>query len=223
MLLALISGVPILDFLATLPILIPLLLPMLTVHEVSHGWVANRLGDDTAKIMGRLTLNPIKHLDRNGAIAFLLIGIGFAKPVPVNPYRLGMNPRKGMAFVAAAGPLSNFAMAAICAIPFRLGWLTNDHPLESSSVVTIAFGLVILYNLILMVFNLLPIPPFDGYRIAVGVLPQNLATELQKLERYMNIILAVFLALVFFTPLISYFIGNGVNFFSSILIGGDLF
>lgn len=223
MLLALFSGVDIFDFLASLPILIPFLLPSLVLHEVSHGWVANRLGDPTARQLGRLTLNPISHLDRGGTLAFLIIGIGFAKPVPVNPFRLNMDPRKGMALVAAAGPLSNIAIAAIFSIPFRLDWITTDSPLDSSSIYAIAFGLIILYNLILGIFNLMPIPPFDGYRITVGLLPREYAISFSKLEKHMNIILVVFLALVFFTPWISYIISGGVNFFSKILTGGDLF
>ncbi len=223
MLLALYSGVDILDFLMTLPILIPVLLPILILHEISHGLVAHWLGDDTAKSLGRLSLNPLSHLDRAGTIMFLLIGIGYAKPVPVNPYRLNITPRKGMAIIAAAGPLTNLLIAAIFSIPFRLNWLNGDDPLSSSNIIAIFVALIILYNLILTIFNLIPIPPFDGFRILVGILPKHWANPVAKTEQYSQYIFIVLLILIFFTPVISLIIENGVDFFSKLLMGGELF
>ncbi|MDD5094576.1 MAG: site-2 protease family protein [Dehalococcoidia bacterium] len=222
MLLVLNSGASLTDFLLALPILIPVLLPMLVFHEVSHGWVAYRLGDNTAKQMGRLSLNPLPHIDAGGAIAFLLIGIGWAKPVPVNPYRLRMDPRKGMAIVAAAGPITNLTMAAIFAIPFRLDWISADNPLESSSLLTMFFALIVLFNLILAIFNLLPVPPFDGYRIVVGILPRQWASPVANLEKYAPLIIVGFLILVFYTGLISSVIDSAVNFFSNAFMGQQL-
>ena len=161
-------------FFTVIPIAILALLPMLVLHEVSHGWVANGLGDDTAKNMGRLSLNPISHLDRTGTIMLLLIGFGWAKPVPVNPYQLGMEPRKGMAIVGAAGPLTNFSMAALFSIVYRVASIELPGSWDAISF-SDWLGVLILFivqiNVLLGILNLIPVPPLDGFRIAVGVLP----------------------------------------------------
>lgn len=216
-------GVSPIDFLISFVITIPFILTALTFHEVSHGFVANWLGDHTAKSMGRLSLNPISHLSRAGTLAFLIIGVGFAKPVPVNPYALNMDPRKGMAVVAAAGPLSNLLIAAIFSVPFRLDLISSDDPLESSSIFMVAISFIILINLILAIFNMLPIPPFDGYRIVVGVLPREQAISFTKVEKYFPAILVGFVAIIMFTNIWSFIVGNGVNFFSTIFLGQDIY
>lgn len=168
---------------------LPVLLAI-TVHEVAHGWVALRLGDRTAQMLGRLTLNPIKHIDPVGTLLvpglLLLIGgfvFGWAKPVPVTWDNL-RNPKRDMAIVAAAGPLSNFIMAAMWAILLKVGvsvgasWSWFSQPL----VMMAQAGITI--NLILMVLNLVPIPPLDGGRIAVGMLPGPWAWRLSRIEPY---------------------------------------
>lgn len=166
------------------------LLFAITVHEVAHGWVALRFGDRTAQMLGRLTLNPIKHIDPIGTIlvpgALLMLGgfiFGWAKPVPVD-YRNLQNPKRDMAIVAAAGPLANLAMAIGWAIIAKIGLiLATTFPW--ASVPMILMGKIgIFLNLVLMVLNLLPIPPLDGGRVLTGLLPNRWAIMLAKMEPY---------------------------------------
>ena len=161
----------------------------ITVHEVAHGWVAKKYGDNTASILGRLTLNPVKHIDILGTIIIpgllLLSGTGFifgwAKPVPVDP-RNFVNPKKDMAIVALAGPVSNFLMAIAWALIVRLGVFIN---VEFVSFPLIYAGMAgISINLILGLINLIPIPPLDGSRIVTGILPHRLAYQYNRLERF---------------------------------------
>ncbi len=166
---------------------IPVLLAI-TLHEAAHGYVALKLGDDTALSAGRVTFNPLKHIDRFGTIllpALLLLVkspflFGYAKPVPVNFARLG-NPRRDMIFVAAAGPATNLILATVSALLLHLivlfpppaaGWIGEN--LRNSVVI----------NVVLAVFNMLPLPPLDGGRVAVGLLPDMLAFRLARLERW---------------------------------------
>jgi Zn-dependent protease len=170
---------------AALPILFAI-----TVHEVAHGWVAKRLGDPTAERMGRLTLNPLKHIDPIGTVLVPIlliitagIAIGWAKPVPVTWENL-RKPKRDMALVALAGPAANLLMAIFWALvmkitlilPASVGWVTE--PLLYMA----RFGILI--NVILMVFNLLPIPPLDGGRVATGLLPGPWSWQLSRLEPY---------------------------------------
>ncbi|HVA54598.1 MAG TPA: site-2 protease family protein, partial [Gammaproteobacteria bacterium] len=155
----------------------PPVLFAITLHEVAHGWVARRFGDPTAQMLGRLTINPLKHIDPVGTIIvpvlLLVLHTGFlfgwAKPVPISP-RNFKNPRRDMAIVAAAGPLSNLVMGIIWALVIRLGALLYPtlHWIEP----LIYMGLAgVLINVALMVFNLIPLPPLDGGRVLVGLLP----------------------------------------------------
>lgn len=161
----------------------------ITVHEVAHGWVAKKLGDDTASILGRLTLNPIKHVDKLGTIIIpgllLLSGTGFifgwAKPVPVDPRKF-VNPKRDMAFVALAGPVSNFLMAICWALFARLGVMIEVEAFSLPLIYTGIAGISI--NLVLALINLIPIPPLDGSRIVTGILPNKLAYQYNRLERF---------------------------------------
>ena len=168
----------------------------ITVHEAAHGYVAKYFGDLTADRMGRISLNPLKHIDPFGtillpALTVMLGGIlfGWAKPVPVNFANL-RNPKKDMLWVAAAGPLANFVMAIFWALMIRLSVNVPE---------TIAYPLALMgnagvsINVVLMVLNLLPLPPLDGGRIAVSLLPYNLAQPFAQIERYGFIILIVLL------------------------------
>lgn len=167
------------------------LLFAITVHEAAHGYAARRLGDRTAQMLGRLTLNPIKHIDPVGTLLvpmlLLMSGAGFifgwAKPVPVSP-RNFKNPGKDMAIVAAAGPASNLVMALFWAIIMRLvaGPLSGIGNLAEPIFLMAQFGLVI--NALLAVLNMLPIPPLDGGRVAVGLLPPKASMGLGKVEPY---------------------------------------
>ncbi|MFO8009197.1 MAG: site-2 protease family protein [Dehalococcoidia bacterium] len=203
-------------FFTVIPLAIIALLPMLVFHEVSHGVVANWLGDDTARVMGRLTLNPLSHLDKAGTIMLLLVGFGWAKPVPVNPYRLNMEPRKGMALVGAAGPFTNFLMAGVFALFFRAGILDLPTSLSELSFADI-FGVLVLFivqiNIILGTLNLIPVPPLDGFRIVVGILPREQAISFSRLERYAPQILLVLIGILLFTGFLWDIVGSLTNAF----------
>ncbi|MFZ2726060.1 MAG: site-2 protease family protein [Methylococcaceae bacterium] len=170
----------------------------ITVHEVAHGWVAKKLGDNTASMLGRLTLNPIKHIDPIGTLLIpgllLLTGTGFifgwAKPVPVDG-RNFKKPLHDMALVAIAGPASNLLMAIAWALIARLGVIANS---EFVSPPLINMGMAgISINLVLCLLNLLPIPPLDGSRVLTGLLPSRLAWQYNQLERYGFMILLILL------------------------------
>jgi len=172
----------------------------ITVHEVAHGWVAKRYGDNTASVLGRLTLNPIKHVDLVGTLIIpgllLLSGTGFifgwAKPVPVDA-RNFKNPLRDMAVVALAGPVSNFLMALAWALIARLG-VSIGAQAEAISLPLIYTGVAgISINLVLALINLLPIPPLDGSRVLSGILPNYWAWQYNRLERFGFIILLVLL------------------------------
>ena len=172
----------------------------ITVHEVAHGWIAKKYGDNTASVLGRLTLNPIKHIDLLGTIILpgllLITGTGFifgwAKPVPVDP-RNFKNPLQDMAIVALAGPVSNLLMALGWALITRLG-VTIGAGTETISLPLIYSGVAgISINLVLALINLLPIPPLDGSRILAGMLPSYWAWQYNRLERYGFIILLLLL------------------------------
>lgn len=180
----------------------------ITVHEAAHGYVARSLGDRTAMMLGRLTLNPIKHIDPLGTLAIPLLLLisgssfifGWAKPVPVSP-RNFRNPKRDMAVVAAAGPASNILMALCWAIVMRLvaGPLADIGALSQPLFLMAQFGIVI--NALLAVLNMLPIPPLDGGRVAVGLLPHGPANSLARLEPYGMWILLALMFLGLLSPI----------------------
>ncbi len=207
----------------------------ISVHESAHALMADKLGDPTARHMGRISLNPADHIDPIGTILFPLVAlilglpvIGWAKPTPFNPWNL-KNPRRDSALISLAGPASNFLIAIICALVFRLGLLPFISPFSVTNPGGLFFqlaplektgfligGLLVL-NVILGVFNLVPIHPLDGFKVVGGLLPKNLYYQWAQLERIGPLLL---LALVFFggsalwsvlTPV--------VNFIFTLLLG----
>ena len=171
----------------------------ITVHEVAHGWMARRLGDPTAMMLGRLTLNPVKHVDPIGTLlvpgVLLVLGgfiFGWAKPVPVTWQNL-KNPRRDMILVAAAGPASNLLMALLWALVMKVGFsLAATLPAIGMPLIYMG-GAGIFINLILMVLNLLPMPPLDGGRIVSGLLPPRLSWQFDRIEPFGFIILLALL------------------------------
>ncbi|MGI5857524.1 MAG: site-2 protease family protein [Candidatus Merdivicinus sp.] len=172
------------------------LLTALPFHEFAHAWTANKLGDPTAKYQGRLTLNPLKHLDPMGAVLMLVAGFGWAKPVPVNPNYF-KNRKAGMAITAMAGPLSNLLLAFVCTIVYKAlyytGFVSAGLLGEMLSSLASAFLLMVSLNVGLGVFNLIPIPPLDGSRILNLVLPERTYFQIMRYERI--IMLALFAAI----------------------------
>lgn len=164
-------------------VLVAVILFVLTVHEFSHALAANALGDDTAKRMGRLTLNPIAHLDILGTALMFIAGFGWAKPVPVDPYNL-KNPKIGMILIAAAGPLSNLITAAVAGAAIRA---VAEGGLQlygtAGEMVGTILVLLVLYSVALAVFNLIPIPPLDGSRILYGLLPDKIGELYLRFEK----------------------------------------
>lgn len=146
------------------------LIPAFTIHEFAHAWMAYQLGDPTAKDMGRLTLNPLKHLDVLGTLMVLVAGFGWAKPVPVNPSNL-RGGRGSMALVAVVGPLSNLLMAGLAATVWRITGYAGGQVVSSVLLV------FVFLNVALLFFNLIPISPLDGFKVAVGWLPEPLASR----------------------------------------------
>jgi len=182
-------------FVVNLSIRLPVILAALTFHEYAHGWVADKLGDPTARLSGRLTFNPLAHLDPIGTLALIFSPVGWAKPVPVNFNNL-RHPRRDMVWVAAAGPGANLILAAVSAWSLRL-FEGGGAIVESSWLAGLATPLFlmlqvsVLINVALAIFNLLPLPPLDGGRIVSGLLPPRQAASYGRLERYGFVILLV--------------------------------
>ncbi|MAF79576.1 site-2 protease family protein [bacterium] len=190
--------------------LIIVLILSVVVHEVTHGFVADRLGDPTARLAGRLTLNPIKHLDPFGSVILpLLLAIlpgsfifGWAKPVPYNPYHL-KNPERDAALIAIAGPLSNLLIAAIFGALVRISIVVNVPILAATYPL---FAMIVWVNVILAVFNLVPLPPLDGSKVLFALLPRSAYQMRAFLERYGMILLVFFIFFGFriITPIINF-------------------
>lgn len=208
------------DILYTASVWILPVLFAITMHEAAHGWVANRLGDDTALRQGRVTFNPVKHIDPVGTVvlpAMLLVsGVGFlfgwAKPVPVAFGRLG-HPRRDMVLVALAGPGINIALAIASALALHLVPLL---PATLAEWVAANLSNSIILNVILAIFNMLPLPPLDGGRVAVGILPRQLALPLARLERYGLFIL---IGLIFILPWLGRMADQDLNIFRWLVVG----
>ncbi|HZP56482.1 MAG TPA: site-2 protease family protein [Dehalococcoidia bacterium] len=200
------------DFSLFLVLLASTLLALLVgigFHEFSHAFAADTLGDTLPGRQGRVTLNPFAHLDPAGTLLMLFVGFGWGKPVQFNPFGLKVSPRTATLLVSAAGPLSNFVAAGLLALPIKLGWVPYINPLSidpralpsivqtRGEYIGVFLTSAVYFNVILGVFNLLPIHPLDGFKVALGILPDELADEFAKLARYGAGILAVLIFLPF--------------------------
>src|SRR3990172_5123234 len=183
----------------------------ISFHEFSHAYVADLLGDGLPRSRGRVTLNPLAHLDPAGTLLLFLVGFGWGKPVPVNPGAT-RNPKAALALTAGAGPVSNFVVAAVAGLPLKLGlvpWLPpfNSNVIdrflirgfEPDEYLGLYLSAVVLVSIILGVFNLIPIAPLDGFKVAVGLLPHELSRSFAQLERWGPAILIALIALPFLT------------------------
>ena len=204
MLLDILSGGNITDIIVSLLLSMPVILFALSLHETAHGYVAYKCGDTTAYNLGRLTLNPFKHIDPIGFGCMLILGFGWAKPVPINT-RNFRNPKRGMALSALAGPVANAVMGLLSAV--MLGFVTalyyylmfaevSAFVLTCVSYTSVLFELSALYNFLFMAFNLIPIPPFDGSRIALAFLPPKTYFGIMKYERQIMIGLLIALMIL---------------------------
>lgn len=185
------------------------LIVAITIHEYSHAWAAEHLGDPTPRLQGRLTLNPLAHLDPIGTILLILVHFGWGKPVQFDPFNL-RNPRRDSALISIAGPISNIVLATLCSLIIRL-------PVP---MIIAAFLVQLLYmNVILAIFNLVPIHPLDGFKIVEGFLPEEQAREWHELERF-GVIFLVFLLFPIFggTAPIVRIISPVINFLLTILL-----
>ena len=197
-----------------LAIQLPPLLFALTVHELAHGWVAFRLGDPTAKMAGRLTMNPLKHLDPLGVLAFVIMKIGWAKPVPVDP-RYFRNPQKDMLLVALAGPGANVLLAIASALLARV---LVSMPVLPLFVLQPLVGMLVAsvwINIMLAVFNIIPIPPLDGSKVLMGLLPPEAARSFARIEPFGFFILLA----LFYTGVIGALILPIIRFSNNLLLG----
>jgi Zn-dependent protease len=202
------------NFMQQLIIQAPPLLFALTVHELAHGLVAFRLGDPTAKNEGRLTLNPFKHLDPLGVLAFIIMKIGWAKPVPVNPWYF-KNPRQDMLKVALAGPGANVVLAIASASLAHLFVQVRFLPFAILQPLVAMLAASVWINIMLAVFNCIPIPPLDGSKVLMGLLPPQAARSYAKLEPFGFFILLG----LFYTGIIGWLIMPIIRFSNSLLLG----
>ncbi len=209
------------DYILRLLLFAPPVLFALTLHECAHAWVAMRLGDPTAKSLGRVTLNPLKHLDPLGTLALFVSGIfGWAKPVPVNPANF-KDPARSMVLVSLAGPLSNVFLAAFFALLLRLSYSVDVPFLTRNPAIygpiLVMMNISVLINISLAVFNMIPIPPLDGNKVLVNLLPYNKAIALSRLEPYGFMILMILLL----TGIVPRFLSPVVYFTAGVLTGGS--
>lgn len=195
------------------------LLVAITVHEYSHAYAADRLGDPTPRLAGRLTLNPFAHLDPIGTLMLILVRLGWGKPVPVDPFNL-LHPRRDMALISFSGGLANIILATILALFLRLTYI-------SGFVFPFAFLLeaivrpIIILNILLAIFNLIPIHPLDGGKVLIGLLPPDLAQKWDLILSQYGLLILIFLIFPWFgISLISIIIFPIVNFILSLLLPG---
>ncbi len=187
----------------------------ISIHEAAHAFVAYRLGDPTAKIAGRLTLNPFAHLDPLGTLAMLLVGIGWGKPTPFDPFNL-RNVKRDSALISVAGAVSNFILAIVISLPYTISYYFLGRIPQSLAIVYDYAYIVILLNLLLGVFNLIPVHPLDGFKVLAGLLPRDWYYDFIQTERYGIFILILLL----FTGMVSRILFPIVSVLFNLLVPG---
>ena len=199
---------------------IPAILYALTIHEYFHGWTANKFGDPTARLQGRLTLNPLAHIDIMGALCFVFAHFGWGKPVPVNPYNF-RNPRRDNVIVSFAGPASNFVSAFLFGVIFQLLRSTSFVPINISAFLFNLLLTGIMMNLSLAFFNMIPLFPLDGSHILEGLLPYRMAVKYKEIERYGPFILLGLIILGSYAgiPILSMVLGPPIHYFLKLFTG----
>ena len=200
-----------------------ILFTALPFHEFAHAWTADRFGDDTPRMNGRLTLNPLAHLDLMGSVMMLVAGFGWAKPVPVHPYALNRNSPAALMWVSLAGPMSNLLLAVLAALPLRFGLIPVAFPEENALLPTayLFFVMFVQVNLVLMLFNLIPLAPLDGEKIADFVFPPAWQRGLDTIRPYGPVILLVLVLLLprLGLDIIGWLIWPPIEFLAGLLIG----
>ncbi|MFN3531000.1 MAG: site-2 protease family protein [Candidatus Brocadia sp.] len=204
----------------TLLISIPTILYALTIHEYFHGWTANKFGDPTARLQGRLTLNPLAHIDILGALCFVFAHFGWGKPVPVNPYNF-KNPRRNNMIVSFAGPASNFVSAFLFGVIFQL---LRNAPFIPMNLSVILYNILIsgiVINLSLAFFNMIPLFPLDGSHILKGLLPYSMAQKYKEIERYSPFILLGLIIMGNYAgiPILRMILGPPIQYFLRLFTG----
>lgn len=195
----------------------------ITIHEFGHAAAASALGDPTPKRFGRLSINPLRHLDVMGTLMIFLVGFGWGKPVPIG---LGHEARKKVALVAVAGPLSNIFLAAVLGIFVRVGLVEWHSPLdayaggwEAGSIAAFVVGWLVFINILLAVFNLMPVPPLDGFNIAMGIVPERHSYGLAKIERYGPLLLLAVVILGYYTGFLWDMLLGAADPLATVLVG----
>ena len=200
-----------------------ILVTAFSVHEFAHAWTADQFGDDTPRANGRLTLNPLAHLDVMGSLMLLVAGFGWAKPVPVNPQALNRHSASALMWVSLAGPLSNLLLAVLAAIPLRFNLVSPVYPAENAVLPT-AYSFLyefLMINLLLMVFNLIPLAPLDGDKIADFFFPPAWQRGLEIIRPYGSVILLVILFVLPYLGLdiFGWLVWPPIQFLANLLIG----
>ena len=203
------------NFILSTLLSIPGLLLAISLHEAAHGYAAYFMGDRTAKYQGRLSLNPLHHLDPMGAICMLLFRFGWAKPVPINPFNFKKR-RAGIIVVSLAGPFANFLLGLVSAILYCLTLYVGTLMANPSSIINfiaIILQMSMYMNVGLMIFNLIPIPPLDGSKILLEFLPYRARESFYRFERYFGLILILLVYVGTLTPILGFFQSHVLNFY----------
>lgn len=194
-----------------------------TFHEFAHAWTATQFGDDTPRLFGRLTLNPLSHLDLLGSLLLLFTGFGWAKPVPINPRRIQQHSNSALMLVAISGPLSNLILAIVAALPLRFGWVVPGDARFDFLPTPYTFLIFFMFtNLGLMLFNLIPLPPLDGEEVLAFLLPPELGKTWDTIRPYGPYILMaiLFLGPMFGVNIIELFLRPLIMSMGRLLLGG---